>query len=562
MSERYSRLFLLHENIYSIGAPVIIAAGALLKDNQTDKVLTQLKIRNIQDRMIKAVTVRIVPLDTRKVPLGDTVDYQYLDLTATRDTEFGQKIPVDLPDATTRAFSVSVMEVIFSDNDVWKSSDADGIWESVPAPIALEKEFSDIELVKQYKQQYGADCKCIFKKEKDLWWCACGALNHDFEATCHSCQKEAAALAALDIDKLQADCNQRLLEERKQAAKEKAIAEIQAKKRRKLAILAALLFVAISIPVIGINFYRKNEPYRNVDHAIQRGEFSVEWVEQNELTELLQFKAISDNLNRYQEQDDFVSAMELITVLYESGISLERVDKESDTSISSSFVLWATKIAINEAKRRECVLEPKRTYLTGGSWAISQNSFYNTYYLYDSLGYDFRCEDADGNGNLDNIELYISNTEKIDKNMPKGTYKKGNYRLLGRLSQAIKVEQSDFEFSDTSNAPFDNAPKGGLDEEELAERIEIFKASIDKTIRKAIANANISEADISSENAIVVFDGETFEGEEITITGTFSFFVAEDECTYTNSFSATCDLALMVDGSTYVLEVDDTSGVL
>ena len=32
MSERYSRLFKLQENLYAEGAPVVIAAGTLLKD--------------------------------------------------------------------------------------------------------------------------------------------------------------------------------------------------------------------------------------------------------------------------------------------------------------------------------------------------------------------------------------------------------------------------------------------------------------------------------------------------------------------------------------------------
>ena len=64
MSERYTRLFSLPENLYSVGAPVVIAAGAVLKDNQTGKVLTQLKIQNISDKAVKAATVSIVPMDT------------------------------------------------------------------------------------------------------------------------------------------------------------------------------------------------------------------------------------------------------------------------------------------------------------------------------------------------------------------------------------------------------------------------------------------------------------------------------------------------------------------
>lgn len=38
MSERYSRLFALSAPIYAVGAPVVITAGALLKDNQTGNV--------------------------------------------------------------------------------------------------------------------------------------------------------------------------------------------------------------------------------------------------------------------------------------------------------------------------------------------------------------------------------------------------------------------------------------------------------------------------------------------------------------------------------------------
>ena len=39
MSERYSKLYVLPENLYAEGSPVIIAAGALLKDNQTGRVV-------------------------------------------------------------------------------------------------------------------------------------------------------------------------------------------------------------------------------------------------------------------------------------------------------------------------------------------------------------------------------------------------------------------------------------------------------------------------------------------------------------------------------------------
>ena len=241
MSERYSKLFALSENLYSAGAPVVIAAGALQKDNQTGKVFAQLKIRNIQDKVIKAATVKITPFDTVGKPLGGTVDYQYLDLSAGRDTDFGQKTPVMLKKAAMRSFTVSVSEVIFSDNSIWTASNE--AWEPLSAPIAPEKKFTDGELAKQYRAKYGADCKCIFKKEKDL----CGAINHDGERNCHSCQREAAALAALNMDELKADRDKRLAAE-------------QAKKTKKIAMIAApIVVVAIVAAVLISNFVKAQQ---------------------------------------------------------------------------------------------------------------------------------------------------------------------------------------------------------------------------------------------------------------------------------------------------------------
>ena len=258
MSERYSKLFALSENLYSAGAPVVIAAGALQKDNQTGKVFAQLKIRNIQDKAIKAATVKITPFDTVGKPLGGTVDYQYLDLAAGRDTDFGQKTPVMLKEAATRSFAVSVSEVIFSDNSIWTASDE--AWEPLSAPVTPEKEFTDGELAKQYRVKYGTDCTCVFKKEKDLWRCACGAVNHDSERNCHSCQRELAALAALNVEELKADRDKRLAAEQKKAAEEKAAAEAQAKKTKKIAmIVAPIVVVAIVAAVLISNFVKAQQ---------------------------------------------------------------------------------------------------------------------------------------------------------------------------------------------------------------------------------------------------------------------------------------------------------------
>ena len=133
MSERYTRVFSLPENLYTVGSPVIISAGALLKDNQTGKVLAQLKLTNIQYKKIKAVKVKLFPLDTMGQPLGEAIDYQYLDLQLTRDGDFGAKTPIPFPDATTRSFTVEVTAVVFADNTAWYSDGAS--WEPIPERV-------------------------------------------------------------------------------------------------------------------------------------------------------------------------------------------------------------------------------------------------------------------------------------------------------------------------------------------------------------------------------------------------------------------------------------------
>lgn len=272
MSERYTKLFALPENLYSVGAPVVIAAGALQKDNQTGKVFAQLKIRNIQDKSIKAATVKITPFDPAGKPLGEAVDYQYLDLTAERDADFGQKTPVILPEAATRSFSVSVSEVIFSDNSIWTASNE--AWKPLSIPVTPEKEFTDGELAKQYRVKYGVDCKCVFKKEKDLWRCACGAVNHDSEKICHSCQRARTTLAALNVDELKADRDQRLAAEQKKAAEEKAAAAAQAKKTKKIAMIATPIAIVVIVAMVLFSGYsKKNNAYNDAMALLEKHQF-------------------------------------------------------------------------------------------------------------------------------------------------------------------------------------------------------------------------------------------------------------------------------------------------
>ena len=242
MSERYSKLFSLPETLYMEGSPVIIAAGALLKDNQTGRVIAQLKLRNISSKTIKAATVSLSLMNTAGNPLGESVRYEYLDLSSTRDTDFGSKSAISLPDASTRSFGVAVAEVIFTDNSVWNANDA--TWETLKSPETLTSRL-DSEMVKQFRIEYGSGAKNFFLEQKDLWHCVCGAVNRREEKACHSCQNFICNLRSIDLDSLETCKEQRLIREREQAKKE-------AEARKKIGKIAAVIVSALVITIVAM----------------------------------------------------------------------------------------------------------------------------------------------------------------------------------------------------------------------------------------------------------------------------------------------------------------------
>lgn len=267
MSERYSKVFSLPENLYAEGAPVVIAAGALLKDNQTGRVVAQLKLRNISPKTIKAVTVSILPLNTVGNPLGEAIRYEYLDLSSTRDTDFGSKSAIPMPDITTRSFNAAVVEVIFADNSIWNASDA--VWEALKSPEALTSRL-DSEMVKQFQIEYGSGAKNFFLEQKDLWYCVCGAVNRQGETKCHSCQKSIYDLKKLDLEALREHKEQRLVKEQEQAAKKAAATQKTMKTLAAVLVVAAVFCIVASFAVGAI---KKNKAYNDAALLMEQGKY-------------------------------------------------------------------------------------------------------------------------------------------------------------------------------------------------------------------------------------------------------------------------------------------------
>ena len=331
MSERYTRLFALEENLYSDGSPVVISAGALLKDNQTGAVLAQLKIRNIGGKTIKAAAVRITCFDTVGKPLEGTAEKEYLDLTAGRDEEFGQKSLVSLPDTSARSFSVAVTWVAFSDNTVWNASQEE--ISALPKQDSLSEVFGDEELVKQYRLKYGAGTKSFPRKYKDLWFCACGAFHHADEEVCHVCGQKLAALLPFDAEALKAEKDKRLqkeVDERRRAEEQaNAAAAEKAKKSKKTAmIVIPIICLCIAAIIVFTQVVLPKQKYNKAMELSNAGDYEaaltlldgLNYKDSAEKRETIYNKwllinaKVGDTINfgAYEQDDDISNGKEII----------------------------------------------------------------------------------------------------------------------------------------------------------------------------------------------------------------------------------------------------------
>ena len=273
MSERYSKLYSLPENLYAEGAPVIVSAGNLLKDNQTGKVLAQLKIKNISNKTIKAAKVLVHAQDTIGKAIDGDAEQEYLDLSVKQGEEFGQKTAVTLPNASTRGFSVEVKQVVFADNSTWEATEK--AWEPLPVGESLSHWLGDTELVKQYQLHFGGKCESVPQEHKDLWCCTCGEWNKGSE--CYCCGKSRSAQLTLDLDTLKAEKDARLAKEKvAQEAKEaadKAAAEASAKKTKKtLAILIPAVVVCMAALLI-FKVFIPNSKYNKAVTLMEAGQY-------------------------------------------------------------------------------------------------------------------------------------------------------------------------------------------------------------------------------------------------------------------------------------------------
>jgi len=262
MSERYTRLFALPENLHTPTSPVVIAAGALLKDNKTGRSLAQIKLRSCSAKAITGATLAVSFRDAAGRSVGDEVLHSITGMQVVREEEFGQKNPVVLSEGEAVSYTVRVAEISFADGTVWTGGMTP--WAALAAPVLLQDALGSAELAEEYALQNGGNCTYLPAAGDGVWTCTCGALNGDDEEVCYRCGKATAALFACDVSGLA-------------GAREARLAAAAAKKKKivKTGIIAAVAAVVLIVGGLLIsNAVQKSNAYKNANALLAEGKYS------------------------------------------------------------------------------------------------------------------------------------------------------------------------------------------------------------------------------------------------------------------------------------------------
>lgn len=349
MTSRFQEVFRLPSQQYIEGSPVIIEAGALQKDEQTGKILAQIKIKNISPNIIVGCKVFICAFELSGAELQGIDSFSYLDISVARGGDFGTKVPVFLPNDLTRKFSVAVTEVLFNDNTMWKSDPVE--WKSIPKQNRIESVLQDTDLTEEYKIEAGDNAEYYPEISNGLFLCTCGNINMDASSPCFRCHRKYDALMhILDAEKLSNNRKERLEKERQKKEKEEQVAALieAEKKEKKQGIkkrIKRIFIVAIpSILLAGVIFFVANRYIRPEIDRIICYHAAIKYMNEKNYNEAEKIFAL---LGDYKDSEDQVKEVSYRKAddLYQEG----NYDAAIDT--------WKTIIEYSDSKDRITIAE-------------------------------------------------------------------------------------------------------------------------------------------------------------------------------------------------------------
>ena len=107
MNEQFTRISVFQTAVYTEGAPVVVRASSVLRDNESGCLLAQVKLYSISDKVIRSVGIELSCFDADGTRTA-TLPYEYADLQIGRGAHFGTQSPIYLSDTVTHTVSVKI----------------------------------------------------------------------------------------------------------------------------------------------------------------------------------------------------------------------------------------------------------------------------------------------------------------------------------------------------------------------------------------------------------------------------------------------------------------------
>lgn len=117
METTHTRLYQLPGGLFLDDAPIFISDGGLWQHKETAALFGSLQLKNIDERTVQTVTVKLIPFATNGALLGDGVFHTYTP-QAEPNGYFGAEVVLPLPENTC-AFGACVTEVTFGNGSTW-----------------------------------------------------------------------------------------------------------------------------------------------------------------------------------------------------------------------------------------------------------------------------------------------------------------------------------------------------------------------------------------------------------------------------------------------------------
>lgn len=191
-NERYKIVVHDTEPQYTSNCPILLQALAITKDNEKNQVLAQCKFENLGYKQIAAIYISIKCCAIDDKSLEDLEHFAYMDLKARQYDEFGDRVPIYLPDNETRKIVITLKKVVYEDGTVWENK------ENIPY-TKFTFSVSPLSSLKPLDEQYRRELQKIspkWAKHNDLpaytdifVRCGCGEIlvNED-NAVCPKCK--------------------------------------------------------------------------------------------------------------------------------------------------------------------------------------------------------------------------------------------------------------------------------------------------------------------------------------------------------------------------------------